>query len=326
MKIVLSGLMALAWIMSAVAAEASHRGGVDTSDLDDDPVAEVAIPVLFGVTLSDVIPDFGAPRGGGTRQHEGQDFIVPLGTPVVSPTEAVVLSTGTGASAGKFVYTANPGGEQFRYMHFDYIADLERGDTLDVGDLIGTVGDTGNAAPGDYHLHFETRDDDNQAQDPHERLVDDFTLKEKMSFLSGILRAVDDEDEYAEFLVSTFTADFVAAYNAEYRLPDEIEAALEATGALDQQTQVAQLETIMQSIPQLLTMELATGDEGAAVVLLQLYLMFTLDGTARDRLAAAGATGYYGSITSAAVGAAQLENNLTLTGRYDSEIRAAMLK
>ena len=104
----------------------------------------------------------------------------PQGTPVVSPTEAVVTGVGVGASSGKYVYTANPGGESFRYMHLDTMADIERGDKLSVGDFIGTVGDTGNAPDGVYHLHFEVKNLKNEAIDPNERLGGaPFTIKNK---------------------------------------------------------------------------------------------------------------------------------------------------
>ena len=135
---------------------------IDRGNLGDDMVEEFSIPVLFGVEFDDLVPDFGDSRGGGTRTHEGQDMRALKGAPIVSPTEAVVIKTGTGSSAGKYVYTANPGGETFRYMHLDYIADLYPGDRLDVGDFIGTVGDTGlvrKSGRDASHLHFEIYQD-----------------------------------------------------------------------------------------------------------------------------------------------------------------------
>lgn len=310
----------------ALPAEASHRsGGVDTSDLDDDPVESLAIPVLFGANLADVTPDFGDPRGGGTREHEGQDFIVPQGTPIVSPTEAVVLSTGSGASAGKFVYTAGPGGEIFRYMHLDEIADIDRGDELDVGDFIGTVGDTGNAVPGSYHLHFEVRPD-NRPVDPYPRLTDVFTLEEKVDFLQRIFADIDDEDEYAELLVAQFPAELTTALNAEYDLPEEIVEALEAAGIVSQVARLKQLETILASVPKLLTVELREGDRGPMVQLLQLHIMFFSDGPARNALSNAGATGYYGPVTSAAMRAYQAERGVLETGVYDTNTRTNLIK
>ena len=109
-------------------AQSRERGGWDISrsSLDDEIVEEFKVPLLFG--LVPVTSNYGDSRGGGTRQHEGQDFFAPKGSPIVSPTEAVVIRTGSGASAGNYVYTANPGGETFRYMHLDEIANIKRGD------------------------------------------------------------------------------------------------------------------------------------------------------------------------------------------------------
>lgn len=313
---------------AALARHTSAFGRVDTRDLDDDPVEEVPIPILFGVELSNLVPDFADPRGGGTRSHEGQDLRAPKGTPIVSPTEAVVISTGEGPSAGKYVYTANPGGEVFRYMHLDAIADIQRGDELDVGDFIGTVGDTGNAPDGVYHLHLEIRDEDNDPTDPYPRLEDAFTLKEKMSFLKGIINDFprSQRDEYAEFLVETFTQEFREALRAKYSLPDEIEEAMEDGGVVSTAKLQEQLKALIASIPQLLTLELVNGDSGAAVQLLQIFLIYTGDGPAHADLVAAGPTGYYGTITEAAVREYQVENDLADTGVYNQKTRSGMIE
>lgn len=316
-------LLLLAIPATSFAAHRSSR--IDTSDLNDDPVASMPTPVLFGVDMATVVPDFGDPRGGGTRMHEGQDFRAPLGTPIVSPTEAVVLSTGTGASAGKYVYTANPGGEQFRYMHLDYIADLDPGDTLDVGDFIGTVGDTGNAPDGVYHLHFEIRAN-RTATDPYPRLTDEFTLKEKISFLEGVFDDIPDADEYAENLIVHFSNELSDALSAGYDMPRELEDALEDAGIVSRSTMQKQLNALLAQIPAVLQMELSQGDQSNAVVLLQVYLMYTGEGEARNALIAAGPTGYYGSITAAAVMEYQTTIGVAPTGVYDAATRLAMIK
>lgn len=298
---------------------------VDRSDLDDAAVDQFPIPILFGVEREEIVSDFADPRSSG-RSHEGQDIRALEGTPVVSPTEAIVLSVGFGESAGNFVYTANPGGETFRYMHLETVADLRRGDRLAVGDLIGTVGDTGNAPPGIYHLHLEVRNDDNKATDPYDRLDESFSVKEKMSFLRDILRAVDDADTYAAFLVEAFPADFAIALDKKYRLPSEITAALEESGAADTAELLTQLDQLIRSIPDVVQVELGEGATGVAVSLLQTFLIYTTEGSARDRLAAAGATGYYGSLTAAAVTEYQVAHDLAPTGTYDAKTRAAMRK
>ena len=160
--------------------------------LDDDEVDEMPVPVL-GVHYDRIYPDFGDPRDGGAREHEGQDILAPSGTPIVSPTDAVVTRTGKGSSAGVYVYTANPGGENFRYMHLDRIADgVKAGKVLKPGDLIGFVGNTGNAAGGPHHLHFEIRDG-RRAEDPYPRLTGSFTNAELIRSLTAIVKVLQEE-------------------------------------------------------------------------------------------------------------------------------------
>lgn len=316
------------FVFSASNALAAHsHSSVDRNSLADEVIKTFPIPILFGVELSSIVPDFGDSRGGGTRLHEGQDFHALQGAPIVSPTAAIVLSTGTGDSAGKYVYTANPGGETFRYMHLDYIADIKPGDKLAVGDFIGTVGDTGNAPDGVYHLHFEVRDDKNIATDPYIRLDEEpFSVKDKAKFLTDILHDVKDEDEYAEFLVQSFPADFSAALQKKYKLPSVIKEALADTGANDKIALLDKLDKLIRSIPAVLPANLKEGDSGTVVSLMQTFIIYTSEGAARDKLAASGATGYYGSVTSAAILEYQVTHKLAETGIFDAKTKAFMGK
>jgi len=155
--------------------------------LDDDEVKDLPIPILLGLSRSQIRSDFGDPRGGGDRTHEGQDLIAPRGAYIASPTDAVVTRTGDGPSSGIYVYTANPGGETFAYMHLDAIADgVKAGTVLKAGDLIGYVGDTGNAKGGMTHLHFEIRDG-RTPTDPYPRLTKEFTIEQRINVLKQVL-------------------------------------------------------------------------------------------------------------------------------------------
>ncbi len=161
------------------------------NNLDDDVVERMPVPVLF-VPYAKIYSDFGDPRDGGARSHEGQDIIAARGAFVVSPTDAVVTRTGKGGSAGVYVYTANPGGESFRYMHLDAIADgVKSGTVLKAGDLIGYVGNTGNASGGTPHLHFEIRDG-RTAQDPYPRISGSFTNEELIRSLTAIVKVLQE--------------------------------------------------------------------------------------------------------------------------------------
>lgn len=163
--------------------------------LDDDPAENLPIPVALGVALRNLYPNFGDDRDGGSRSHEGLDIIAPRGFYVASPTEAVVTRTGKGESAGVYVYAMGPGGETFAYMHLDRIADgVKLGAELKPGDLIGYVGNTGNAEGGAPHLHFEIREG-REAQDPFPRITREFTSAERIRTLTDVLAELREELE-----------------------------------------------------------------------------------------------------------------------------------
>lgn len=325
----LLGALVVCMVVTVSDVEAQSRRdrdsykGVNTSSLDDDIVKKFSVPVLFRVSSATLRPDFGEPRGGGTRSHEGQDMLAPKGTPIVSPTAAIVTSTGDGESSGKYVYTAIPGGESLRYMHLDTIA-VKRGDKLKVGSLIGTVGDTGNAPDGVYHLHFEVHDDDRKAIDPMPRLGADFTLEEKISFLDGIFRKIKNDQEYAKLLTTTFSKEMSEAVRLGYELPTAIETELKKTGVGATIDIQAALLKIIMTIPSVLTTDIKTGDSGTPVSLLQLYIMYTGSGPARDKLALSGATGYYGPVTAAALSEYQTAKKVPTTGVYDAATRKVL--
>ncbi len=300
-------------------------GGVSMSHLDDDPVEAFYVPVLFGVSIERVTPDFGDPRGGGTRTHEGQDFVAPRGTPVVSPTDAVVTYIGDGESSGLMVSTVNPGGESFRYMHLDTIAKLKRGTKLKAGDLIGTVGDTGSAPDGLYHLHFEVLDNERTPIDPYPRITKSLSIKEKAALLSGIIADTKGrKSTYAKLLVETFPQDFLKMQSLGLKLPKEITTALK--GKSPSTAQSSDMSKVIPAIPGLLPVPLEPGDSGSAVQLLQLYLMLTGDGAAIDALTKSGPTGYYGPVTEAAVKAQQKSTKVAETGVFDLVTKAAWMK
>ena len=95
-------------------------------------------------------------RGGGTRAHEALDIPAPRGTPVLSATGGRVLKLFNSKAGGKMVYAADSS-ERFilMYAHLDaYANGLADGQPLRRGQVIGTVGTTGNAPPSVPHLHF----------------------------------------------------------------------------------------------------------------------------------------------------------------------------
>jgi murein DD-endopeptidase MepM/ murein hydrolase activator NlpD len=93
---------------------------------------------------------------GGTRPHEALDILAPRGTPVLSSTNGRVLKLFNSKPGGLMVYAADST-DRFilMYGHLDaYAPGLAEGQPLTQGQVIGTVGTTGNAPPNLPHLHF----------------------------------------------------------------------------------------------------------------------------------------------------------------------------
>ncbi|MDO8576010.1 MAG: peptidoglycan DD-metalloendopeptidase family protein [bacterium] len=183
----------------------------------------VPMPILFGPVNN--LHNYGELRVSG-RTHEGLDLMSPKGTPIVSPTAAVVTRIDYGAGEGNAVYTANPGGERFIYYHLDRVAEgIAAGQVLARGDLIGYVGNTGDASGGAAHLHFEIRTSSgNTPSDPFPRLTLTFTPEEQMAYLSKILTQAADPNTLAQFLVTNFRPSFTAAISRGVSVPPLISA------------------------------------------------------------------------------------------------------
>ena len=93
---------------------------------------------------------------GGSRTHEALDIPAPRGTPVLSATGGRVLKLFDSKAGGQMVYAADSS-ERFilMYAHLDaYAPGLAEGQPLRRGQVLGTVGTTGNAPPNVPHLHF----------------------------------------------------------------------------------------------------------------------------------------------------------------------------
>jgi len=108
-----------------------------------------------------VMNDWGFPRSGG-RFHEGNDLFAPLGRPAVATVAGTVVQS-VGRLAGNQVKLLGDDGVSYYYMH---LASFGSSGHVTAGTVVGYVGNTGNAAGGATHLHFETHPGDGAAVNP----------------------------------------------------------------------------------------------------------------------------------------------------------------
>ena len=103
------------------------------------------------------VPDTYWAKREGNRLHRSSDILAARGTPVVAPTDGVVLRVGRNETGGIVVYTTDAERRfVFYFAHLDRVtATLRDGDAVRQGTVLGFVGSTGNAAPDLPHLHFQ---------------------------------------------------------------------------------------------------------------------------------------------------------------------------
>lgn len=93
----------------------------------------------------------------GRRPHEGIDIRAPRGTLVRAAEAGRVIHAGGGLGAyGKVVIVKHAGRYSTVYAHHDQLR-VTKGEFVEKGDVLGTVGTSGNASG--PHLHFEVRRD-----------------------------------------------------------------------------------------------------------------------------------------------------------------------
>lgn len=121
---------------------------------------------VSGQSSRNIISYFGDERAGGARKHEGIDIGAPRGTIVMSVSAGVVTRVVEKGNGGKQVWVRNLNSTvTFYYAHLDKQM-VEEGQRVAEGEVLGTVGNTGNASGGPPHLHFEVIDQSGKSVDP----------------------------------------------------------------------------------------------------------------------------------------------------------------
>lgn len=121
--------------------------------------AEWVCPIQGPTGFADT---WGEPRSGG-RKHEGVDMISPRGTTIVAVVDGVATPQ-QNELGGTTIWFSGADGNKYYYAHLDSYAKL--GNVVK-GEVIGYVGDTGNAKFSTPHLHFEIHPLGGPAVDPY---------------------------------------------------------------------------------------------------------------------------------------------------------------
>jgi lysostaphin len=96
------------------------------------------------------------PNTGQVFFHSGVDLLAPIGTSVQAVATGIVAFAGEQGSYGNLVVINHQAGRQTRYAHLQKVSVIT-GQTVQPGQVIGTVGTTGEPTSTQPHLHFEVR-------------------------------------------------------------------------------------------------------------------------------------------------------------------------
>jgi murein DD-endopeptidase MepM/ murein hydrolase activator NlpD len=132
-----------------VLVQSGARGGVHYG-LKLELMAALPFPVV-GAEADSIRSLFGASRDAGRRNHEGVDIFVQRLTPVLAVAAGRAMPR-QDALGGNTVWLNTPG-TSYYYAHLDRVAVKDQQD-VKVGDVLGYVGNTGNATGMPSHLHF----------------------------------------------------------------------------------------------------------------------------------------------------------------------------
>ena len=132
------------------------REGSDRSGRPDPaPAGLLTVPVA-GYPRGAIADNWGDPRGGGERQHHGTDIMAPGGATVVAVAPGRVEKLFESELGGTTLYLRSANRRWvYYYAHLSgYAPGVVEGMRVRAGQALGYVGDTGDAGPGNYHLHF----------------------------------------------------------------------------------------------------------------------------------------------------------------------------
>jgi murein DD-endopeptidase MepM/ murein hydrolase activator NlpD len=113
----------------------------------------------------DFTDTWGAPRSGG-RSHRGVDIFADIGIPLYAY-QAGSVRLSSSSLGGTSLWITSGTGDEYYYAHLSgYAPGMASGARVEVGQLVGYVGNTGNARYTPPHLHWEVHPGGGDAVNP----------------------------------------------------------------------------------------------------------------------------------------------------------------
>lgn len=123
-----------------------------------------------------VLPVSGGTWSGGSfmpnttnhrgRTHPGLDIYAAKGTTIQAPIGGTVMATGSGGIGGNWIQIRGDDGYVYYFAHMQYPTNLQQGQTVNAGMMIGQVGNTGSASSTSPHVHFTVKTPSGDVVDP----------------------------------------------------------------------------------------------------------------------------------------------------------------
>jgi murein DD-endopeptidase MepM/ murein hydrolase activator NlpD len=135
------------------------------------------------------IDSWGYPRMTGTASahwHQGTDIFAPRGTPLVAAESGELQRIGVASLGGNKLWVKGDSGTEYYYAHLvAFAAGIHDGMRVNAGDVVGYVGDTGNARGTPPHLHFEVHPNGGDAVNPYPLLKATYGTKPMVQIVSA---------------------------------------------------------------------------------------------------------------------------------------------
>jgi murein DD-endopeptidase MepM/ murein hydrolase activator NlpD len=196
--VIIAGLIAMVVVLSL----APPAGATEP---DDQASNEIVFEVFPHVgAASNFWNSWGARRSGG-RRHKGVDILGQRGAPVVAVADGVVAEMGKSRLSGYFIRIQHAGDWMTVVMHLNndtfgtddgeggtwtaFFPTLMVGDEVTAGQVIGYIGDSGNAEDTTPHTHFELRYEGKKIN-PYPYLVDAWRRHFRLPLPTGSAEAL----------------------------------------------------------------------------------------------------------------------------------------